>query len=70
MKKAVQDMKVKIEWIKKTQTKVKLEMKNLGTQTRTSRAILTSRIKDMKGRFSGIEDKVEEMDISVKENVR
>jgi hypothetical protein len=40
---------VGIESLKKTQTEGKLEMKNLGTQTRTAEASLTNRIQRWNG---------------------
>ena len=67
----IQDTKIEfnkeIESLKKTQTGIKLEMKN---STSSSEVGLTNRSKDMDERMSGLEDKVEEMDSSVKENVK
>ena len=68
MKKTGQDLKVEIESGKNTQSGLKLEMKNLGTQTETSEAHLTSRTQDIGERISGIEDMVEETENPVKEN--
>lgn len=56
-------MKVEIESLKKTKTETKQEMKNLECQTQTSEVSLTKR---MEKRTLGIE----EMDTSVKENVK
>jgi hypothetical protein len=56
MNKPIQDLKVEIESITKTQTEGNLEMKILGSQTRTTGANLTNRIKAMEERISGIED--------------
>lgn len=61
--KTVQEMKVEIESLKKTKTETKQEMKNLECQTQTSEVSLTKR---MEKRTLGIE----EMDTSVKENVK
>ena len=68
--KTVQGMKVKIESIKKTQTEGNLERKTLRTKTVTSEANLTNRIEEKEQRISDSEDKIEEMDILVKENVK
>ena len=68
--KTVQGMKVKIESIKKTQTERNLERKNLRTKTVTSEANLTNRIEEMEERISDSEDKIEEIGILVKENVK
>lgn len=46
------------------------KFKNLITEIRTSEANLTKRKQDMGERISDIEDKIEEMDPSVKENVK
>lgn len=45
----IQEVKVEMESLKKTQTEGKLEMKNLGTQTRTAEASLTNRIQRWNG---------------------
>lgn len=47
-----------------------MEMKNLGCQTKTSYVSLNDRLKDTDDRISALEDKVEDNDISVKENVK
>lgn len=65
-KKSVQDRKVKIESIKKSQTEQNLEMKNLGTLTGTSEASLINGKQKIEERTSGIEDTVENMDSSKK----
>lgn len=52
------------------QTGVKLATKNLGTQIETSDVSLTNKIPEIEERISGIKDKTEEMDASVKENVK
>lgn len=49
----VQDIKVEIELLRNTQTEIKLEMKSLGNQTKTTQ------FKTWKKRFFGAEDKVE-----------
>ena len=62
--------KMEIESTKKTQFWVKQKMKNLESQTKTSKVKLTNRVQEMEERISGIEDKIEEMDTSVKQNVK
>lgn len=44
----INDMKVEIESLQKTQTEVKTGNKTLESQTKTSEVNLTDRIKDMK----------------------
>lgn len=45
-------------------------MKNSGSQTKSSERNFTKRLKKVEGRTSSLEDKVEEMNQSVKENVK
>lgn len=49
----VQDLKMEMESIKKTQTEENLEMENLGTQTKISEARLSNRIQEIKVKISG-----------------
>ena len=55
---------------KEIQIKGNLEMRNLGTQTGTTEATFTNRTQEMEETTSVIEDMIEEMDTSVKENVK
>ena len=70
MKETVQDLKIEIETTEKIQTEGLLEMENLGKQTRTVDASITNRIPEMEGRISGIKDTIEEINSSVKENIK
>ena len=63
-------MQVEIESLKKTESKLKLEMKNLGSQTKTSDVSFTNRAEDTEEGILGIEEKVKEMDMSVKQNFK
>ena len=66
MNKTVQDLKMEIEAIKKTQTEGILEMENLGKKTET-----TDHQQNPKdGRISEVEDTIEEVDKPDKENVK
>ena len=56
MNKTIQDLKMEIEAIKKTQVEATLEMENLGKRTGTTDASITNRIQEMEERISGIED--------------
>ena len=56
--------------IKKTQTGGIMGMKNLGKRTGTTDANITNRIQEMKRRISGIKDMIEDIDTSIKENVK
>jgi hypothetical protein len=68
--KIVQDKKVEIETIKKTQTEEILEMENIGKRVGTIYADMTNRIQEMEERISGIDDTIEEIHTSVKENTK
>ena len=58
----IQDLQVEIESIQKTQMKVQLEVRNLGTWVEKSEATLTIKIQEVEERISGTEDKIEDMD--------
>ena len=45
---------------------MKLEMKNPGIQTQSSEESLTNKLNQEKEKLSGLKDKIEEMDLSVK----
>jgi hypothetical protein len=67
----VQDKKMEIEAIKKTQTEGILEMENLGNWIGTTGVSITNRTQEMEERISGVvKDKVEEIDTLVKENIK
>jgi hypothetical protein len=66
----VRVLKMKIEEIKKTQTEGILGMQNLGNRTGSTDASITNRIQEMEGRISRSEHMIEEIDSSVKENVK
>jgi methyl-accepting chemotaxis protein len=68
--KIVPNLKAEIKAIKKAQTEGTLEMDNLGKRTKTTDASITQRIQEMEERISGVEDRIEEIDISVNENVK
>ena len=64
----IQDLKVEVETIKKTQMEANLGMENLGKRSGITNASITNRIQEIEERTSGVEDTVEEIDITVKEN--
>ena len=68
MNKVIQVLKVEVETIKKTQIKANLEMENLGKKSGCTDASITSKIQEIEERISGVEDTLEEMDATVKEN--
>jgi uncharacterized coiled-coil protein SlyX len=68
LNKAIQDLKVEVETIKKTQMVANLEMENLGKRSEITDVSITNRIQEIEERISGVEDTVEEIDTTVKEN--
>lgn len=51
-------MQVEIELLKKTQSEIKLEMKNLGSQTKVSDVSFTNRAEDIEEGISAVEEKI------------
>ena len=68
LNKVIQDLKVEVETIKKTQMEANLEMENLGKRSGITDVSITNRIQKIEERISGVEDTVEEIDTTVKEN--
>ena len=68
LNKAIQDLKVKVETIKKTQMEANLEMENLGKRYGITDVSITNRIEEIEERISGVEGMLEEVDTTVKEN--
>jgi predicted nucleic acid-binding Zn-ribbon protein len=62
LNKVIQNLKVEIETIKKTQMKANLEMENLGKRTGITDISITNRIQEIEERISSIKDTVEETD--------
>ena len=62
--KAVQDIKMEVETIRKTQMEATLEMENLGKRSGITDISITNRIQEIEEKISG----VEEIETSVKEN--
>jgi predicted nucleic acid-binding Zn-ribbon protein len=70
LNKTIQDLKREIETIKNTQRETTLEIENLGKKSGTIDASISNRIKEMEERISGAEDTIENMDTTIKENVK
>jgi predicted nucleic acid-binding Zn-ribbon protein len=68
LNKAIQDLKVEVETIKKTQMEANLEVENLEKRSGITDVSITNTIQNIEERISGIEDMVEEIDTTVKEN--
>jgi prefoldin subunit 5 len=70
MNKAIQDLKLEIETIKKSQRETTLELENLGKRSGVIDASITNRIQEIEERISGVEHTTENIDTTVKENAK
>jgi predicted nucleic acid-binding Zn-ribbon protein len=61
LNKGVQDIKLEVETIKKTQIETTQEMQNLGKRPETTIVSITKRIQGIEERISGVEDTLEEI---------
>ena len=66
MNKPIQDLKLE-ETIKKSQREITLELENLGKRSGVIDTSITNRIEE---RISGVEDTIENIDTTVKENAK
>jgi hypothetical protein len=60
--KAVQDLKVEVQTIMKTQIEATPEMKNLGKRSRITDVSISNRIQEIEERNPGVKDNIEEID--------
>jgi hypothetical protein len=70
LNKIIQDLKMEVEKIKKSQRETTLEIENLGKRSELIHARITNKIKQTEERISGAEDTIENVDITVKENAK
>ena len=70
LNKTIQDLKMEVETIKKTQRETTLEIEILGKKSGTIDVSISNRIQEMEERISGAEDSIENMDTTVKENAK
>jgi hypothetical protein len=68
IKELIQDLKVEVETIKKTQMEANLEIENLGKRSGIMDLSIINRIQDIEERISSVDDTIEEIDTTVKEN--
>ena len=71
VKEMIQDLKTKTETIRKTQTKGILEIENMGksSEAKKKNASVNNIIQENEERISSVEVMIEEIDVSVKENI-
>jgi septation ring formation regulator EzrA len=70
LNKTIQDLKLEVETIKKTQREKTLGIEIQGKKSGTIDASITNRMQEMEERISGIEDSIENMDTTIKENAK
>jgi hypothetical protein len=70
LNKTIQDLKMEVETIKKTQRETTLETETLGKKSVTIDTSISNRIKEMEERISGAEDSIESMDTTVEGNAK
>ena len=68
--KTIQDLKLEIETINKSQIETTVEIENLGERSRVIGASITNRIQEIEERISGAEDTIENINTTVKENAK
>ena len=70
LNKTIQNLKMEVETIKKTQRETTLEIKILGKKSGTIDASINNRIQEMEEGISGAEESIENMDTIIKENAK
>jgi seryl-tRNA synthetase len=70
LKKTIQDLKMEVETMKKTQRETTLEIEILGKKSENIDDSLSNRIQEMEERISGVEDPIKNMDTTMKENAK
>ena len=64
--KTIQDLKMEVETIKKSQRETTLEIENLGKKLGDIDAIIINRIQEIEERISGAKDSIENIDTTIK----
>ena len=70
LNKTIQDLKMEVQTINKTQRETTLEIEILGKKSGNIDASISKRIQEMEERISGAEDSIENMDTTIKENAK
>jgi predicted nucleic acid-binding Zn-ribbon protein len=67
MNKTIQDLKMEVETIKKSQRETTMEIENLRKRSGVINASITNRIEEIEDRISRVEGTIENIDTTVKE---
>ena len=70
LNKSIQDLKMKVETIKKSQRETTLKIEDLEKKAGAKDARITIRIQKIEERISGAEDTIENIDTTIKENAK
>jgi chromosome segregation ATPase len=70
LNKTIQDLKMEIEIIKKSQREATLELENLGKRSGVIDTSITNRMQEIEGEITEAEDTIETIDTTVKENAK
>jgi chromosome segregation ATPase len=70
LNRTIQDLKMERETIKKSKRETTLEIENLGKRSGVTDASITNRVQETEERISGVEDTIENIDKTVKENAK
>jgi prefoldin subunit 5 len=70
LNKAIQDLKMEVETMKKTQRETTLEIETLGKKSGTIDVSISNRIQEMEEGISGAEDSIGNMDTTIRENAK
>ena len=70
LNKTIQDLKMEVKTIKKSQREATLKIENLGKRSGIIHASITNRIQEMEERISGVEDAIENINTTVKGNAK
>jgi chromosome segregation ATPase len=70
LNKTIQDIKMKVETIKKTQRETTQEIETLGKKTGKIDASISNKIQELEERISGAENSIGNMDTTIKENAK
>jgi hypothetical protein len=70
LNKTIEDLKMEVETIKKSQRETTLEIEILGKKSGTIDVSISNRMQDMEERISGGEDSIENMEATIKKNAK
>jgi Fe2+ transport system protein B len=70
LNKTIQNLKMEVETIKKTQRETTLETETLGKKSGTIVVSISNRMQEVKERISGAEDSIENMDTTINKNAK